>query len=276
MSEILKIVITDSKLNAKYYTAKKFKPDKPRVKEADIANLNHYCDSEGITVSVVGNTITLSKAIDGPSKTIEFDGRDTGGQFIRLAVTYMINYEGGRKTEINPIEMPILSSEDRSKGKKGKATMLMVQMIKMTLRIGQIATFKYGDVQNSDARHISEMPSLFDMLRKVFGISFRLDDDGEEIYTLHRLEDIPREEFGLLEMDNHMVDEVIFTAISLWSLGKDIPEISIETPVSKDYHIDAMIKFARGLGMTIEDSKPIEGVKEWVWAGGTRMIKILV
>ena len=44
---------------------RKFKPDKPRVRDADIANFNHYCDSEGITVSVVGNTVTLTKAIEG-------------------------------------------------------------------------------------------------------------------------------------------------------------------------------------------------------------------
>ena len=64
------------------------------------------------------------------------------------------------------------------------------------------------------------------------------------------------------------------SSCSLWSQGKEIPDISIETPVSWDYHIDAMIKFARGLGMTIEDTKPTEGIKEWVKTGGIRKIGI--
>ena len=34
-----------------------------------------------------------------------------------------------------------------------------------------------------------------------------------------------------------------------------------------------MIKFAGGLGMTIEDTKP-EGIKEWVKTGGIRKIGI--
>ena len=122
-------------------------------------------------------------------------------------------------------------------------------MIKLTLGIGQTATFKYGDVGNSDARHISEMPMLFDMLRKVFGINFMLDDDGNECYTLHRMEDLEHSPESILKIDNHMADEILFTAISLWSLGKQIPKISIETPVSRDYHIGAMVKFGKVIGM---------------------------
>ena len=136
------------------------------------------------------------------------EGRDTGGQFMRLVVSYMINYGGGRLTEVLPIELPKFTEAERTSGKKGKATMLMVQMIKMTLGIGQTAKFRYGDVENSDARHILEMPILFDKLRNVFGINFRLDHDGDECYTLHRLEDIDPSEETILDIDNHMADEI--------------------------------------------------------------------
>ena len=69
MSGKLTIRVDDAKLNPKYYLAKKFKPGKQRIRDADIANLRHYCEPEGITVSVLGNVVTFSKTIEGPSKT---------------------------------------------------------------------------------------------------------------------------------------------------------------------------------------------------------------
>ena len=274
----LRIRIYDAKYNPKYYMAKKFRSDKPRVKEADVSNLRHYCEPEGITVKVEGNTLTFEKDILGDADfNIILDGKDTGGQFIRLVVSYMINYGEGRFLDVPTIELPKFSESDRVLGKKGKATMLMLQMIKLTLGVGQTATFKYGDVANSDARHISEMPVLFDILRKVFGINFRLDNDGEECYTLHRMEDVEPQLESILKIDNHMADEVLFTAISLWALGKQIPKIRIETPVSRDYHIGAMVKFGKVLGMNIEDSKPEgerEVIRDWISKEKIRTINI--
>ena len=272
MTGTFTIQIDEAKLNSKYYLDRKFKPDKPRVRDADISNFNHYCDSEGITFSVVGNTVTLTKAIEGPSKTIVFDGRDTGGQFIRLAVTYLINLEGGHKNDIKTIELPKFTPGPKSK--KGKAIMLMVQMIKMAMKVGDKAEFRYGDKQNTDARSSQDMPELFELLRNVFGINFTMEEYEDDCFRVERLEDCPRKDSGVLKIDNHLCDEILYTSIVLWSQGKEIPDISIETPVSWDYHIDAMIKFARGLGMTIEDTKPTEDIKEWVKAGGIRKIGI--
>lgn len=271
----LTIKVENAKLNPKYYLARRFKHDKPRVRPGDISNFQHYCGPEGISVDLDVNTITFQKEIESDNDiSMVLEGRDTGGQFMRLVVSYMINYGSGRLKEILPIELPKFTEEEKTSGKKGKATMLMVQMIKMTLGIGQTAMFRYGDVNNSDARHISEMPVLFDKLRTVFGINFRLDDDGNECYTLHRLEDVEPLKETILDIDNHMADEILFTAISLWAKGEDIPDIEIETPISWDYHIGAMVKFGKGIGMRIEDSKPEDGVKEWVSSGGVRIVKI--
>ena len=275
----LTIKVENAKLNPKYYLARRFKPDKPRVRPGDISNFQHYCEPEGITVELDVNTITFQKEIESDSDiSIVLEGRDTGGQFMRSVVSYMINYGAGRLTEVLPIELPKFTEEERACGKKGKATMLMVQMSKMTIGIGQTAVFKYGDVENSDARHISEMPVLFDKLRTVFGINFRLDDDGNECYTLHRLEDVEPLKETILDIDNHMADEILFTAISLWSQGKVIPSIEINTPITWDYHIGAMVKFGRVLGMNIEDSRPDEKTEflKWVHEGGMRKVKIII
>ena len=102
-----------------------------------------------------------------------------------------------------------------------------------------------------------------------------MEEYEEDCFLVERHADTPSKELGVLKIDNHLCDEIIFTAIVLWSQGKEIPCIEMETPVSWDYHIDAMIKFGRGVEMKIEDSKPLEGVKEWVKAGGVRKIKIL-
>ena len=279
----LKIVIRNVKLNKKYYTAKRFNPDKSRLKEDDILNLKHYCAPEGIFVSHGGltgdcNTLSFFKEIEGNDVTIELDGKDTGGQFIRLAASIAINYDKGRQLMPFDIILPVLPKERRAMGQKGKATMLMVQMIKMTMRVGDRAVFKYGDVMNSDARPITKMPELFDMLRVIFGINFHLEgSQSDECYTLARKEDVEPGELDIWEIDNHMVDEILFTAISLKQQGKLIPRIEMNTPISDDYHIDAMIKFGRTLGMIIEDSKPESEpeIKKWLGLGCVRKICIV-
>lgn len=271
------------KLNEKYYNGRKFNPDKSRLKEADILNLKHYCSPEAIYVSHGGlsgdsNTITFYKEIDGDNVTIELDGTDTGGQFIRLAASIAINYGKGRILMPFDKEMPFLTKEQRERGQKGKATMLMVQMIKMTMRVGDRAVFKYGDVMNTDARPITKMGELFDMLRIVFGINFHLEGcQRDESYTLARAEDVKPGELDIWEIDNHMVDEILFTAICLKAQGKKIPRIEMNTPISRDYHIGAMIKFGRALGMTIEDSKPVvkEEIERWLGWGCVRKICIV-
>ena len=190
MAGALKIQIMNVKLNEKYYNGRKFNPDKSRLKEADILNLKHYCSPEAIYVSHGGlsgdsNTLTFYKEIEGDDVTIELDGTDTGGQFIRLAASIAINYGKGRQLMPFDKEMPFLTKEQRERGQKGKATMLMVQMIKMTMRVGDRAVFKYGDVMNTDARPITKMGELFDMLRIVFGINFHLEGCRiDECYTL--------------------------------------------------------------------------------------------
>lgn len=67
--------------------------------------------------------------------------------------------------------------------------------------------------------------------------------DGDECHTLYRMEDVESSPESILKIDNHMADEILFTVIFLWALGKQIPKIRIETPVSGDYHIGAMVKF---------------------------------
>ena len=47
----LKIVVRNAKLNKKYYTSKKFDPEKSRLKKDDILNLKHYCAPEAVYVS---------------------------------------------------------------------------------------------------------------------------------------------------------------------------------------------------------------------------------
>ena len=283
MAGALKIQIMNVKLNEKYYNGRKFNPDKSRLKEDDILNLKHYCSPEAIYVSHGGlsgdsNTLTFYKEIEGDDVTIELDGTDTGGQFIRLAASIAINYGKGRILMPFDKEMPFLTKEQRARGQKGKATMLMVQMIKMTMRVGDRAVFKYGDVMNTDARPITKMGELFDMLRIVFGINFHLEGClTDECYTLVRGEDVEPGELDNWEIDNHMVDEILFTAICLKAQGRDIPRIEMNTPISRDYHIDAMIKFGRALGMNIEDSKPVveEEIERWLGSGCVRKIIVV-
>ena len=91
-----------------------------------------------------------------------------------------------------------------------------------------------------------------------------------------RKENVKSGELDIWEIDNHMVDEILFTAICLRAQKIDIPRVEINTPISRDYHIDAMIKFGRAIGMDIKDSKPDsdEEISSWLNSGCTRNIII--
>ena len=91
-----------------------------------------------------------------------------------------------------------------------------------------------------------------------------------------RKENVKPGDLDIWELDNHMVDEILFTAICLKAQKIDIPRVEINTSISNDYHIDAMIKFGRAIGMDIKDSKPEseEEISRWLGWGCTRNIVI--
>lgn len=252
--------ITGAKNNWKYRRGKNWEK-KRRIKDGDILNLQHYCSPEGITVEYdkTTNNIKFSKPALEHHDPIKFDGLNSGGQLIRLVETIAIISGTGPQTNPGLLVLPKFDSQaqpmDGKRVEKGKATMLFVQAIKMTLEIGGEAVFQYGDINNSDARPFDQMKWLFACLKDVFGICFTLVRGGDEIYTLHRGENVGRMDRIEIEVDNHMADEIIFTAIILSQKGEDVPHITIKTPTSRDYHIGAMVRAGSVLNMNISDTR---------------------
>jgi len=252
--------IDDVKLNKGYRCQKRFNQAKPRLKEADINNLKHYCEPEGVSVEVEGNRVRFIKQCEGANVII--NGIDTGGQLIRAMAIIAINSGEGRQTEPLPIQLPKFTVQHQRQGLKGKATMLMVQLVKLTLPVGGSAQFKDGDISNSDARQWKDMPNLFQCLQTVFGLCFSLEDESNEVYTLRRHADVPRDDEIELFVENDNADEIIMTAVVLKVKGVANPKIKLTTPVNAtDFHIGAMVKLAKAYGLSSITDDVCDGIR---------------
>ena len=85
----------------------------------------------------------------------------------------------------------------------------------MAMKVGDKAEFRYGDKQNTDARSSKDMPELFELLRNVFGINFTMEEYEDDCFRVERLKILHLQDIGTLKIDNHLCDEILFTAVSV-------------------------------------------------------------
>ena len=97
---------------------------------------------------------------------IIIDGKDTGGQVVRTAMSLAIKYGGGRSAGLADLNI-------RS---KGKACMLYVQASMHTLKVGDTFTVKGGAPTNSDAPTYGDFQQLITILRDFLGVCFCIRD----------------------------------------------------------------------------------------------------
>lgn len=242
-------VVNESKNNHTYLKFKKALGHKvlktDRVKANDVNNFRHYATPNGITVEVINksSTISFKVPIKGTTNYVfTSDGKDAGGQQLRLIFT-LANIVSGVYADPQMIDFT---------ESPAKATMLMVQLIKGSLQIGQTAQFKGGNASNTDARSFEEMGKLFDVLRKTTGFNYELTLD-DSIYTLERKPDVLMEE-GTIEFisdddDYFMADEILMSLIIRKFCGVKTNPVIIHCPFNSDYHINCMIRMGTELGL---------------------------
>jgi len=284
-------IIRRSKFNWKYHRGKLNKNKPGRLKDADLTALLHFAEILGITVGYNKETNDLWFERDVEGEDMEIDGLDTGGQAIRMMLTLAMLSGEGPGGETKRMVLDVFSDEDRKLGKKGKACMLYIQARMWSLEVGQSFTVENGDPMNSDAPTFDNYVSLFILFKELFGVYFSIiwRDGGHTIkrekypIPLFRgkgwsIDNSTSGEALTIDLDTHLVDQVLMGAIALRAKGKDFRQIVIKTKIGRDYHPGAMISIARAMGMEIEDSKPgkPEEIKAWLSQPSEMMRTIVI
>jgi len=246
----LRLGILRAKYNFKY-KQRKVKPGKalkPRVNKDDLEAIDHMLRGTAVTYSYDPTTNDLWFDTHTHSDTendIVIDGEDTGGQLIRLFMSLAINKAGGR--EESPA--PLRAANDK------KACMLYVQGVMFTLKVGQSMTVEGGDPSNPDAPTPTDWIKLFDILRSLLGVSYRLEDLSEASnpkFVLTREADAdPAAEWtqgeGLLSI--YLMDQIL-NALVFFKLKSPL---TLRGQYDPDFHIAAMVRVLRLFGHKVKD-----------------------
>ena len=122
---------------------------------------------------------------------------------------------------------------------------------------------------NDDALPYPEHEGLFDLFRQLFGLSLKgthsQNEAGIDVYTLLREADVEISgRPSVIECPLHTMDQLMMGYIAQRYMGKELEALTIKTDSvltrseRRDYHVDAMIKVARYMGITVRDSKPTQ------------------
>ena len=251
--------IKRAKYNRKYRNEKRG-GNRPRVNNADLRALRHMV--EGLPIEVEynkkTNDIKFIVSHDGVSdssvhKSIEIDGYDTGGQAIRtmLGLAVSVAVSTGNTVQHAPFTC----------GSVGKANLLYVQMASNIIPEHSQFTVIDGNPYNSDAPKPRDFDRLFEVVRKVYGVDFKLLDetgpwaDHMNRYTLVRGADVPiNANDGIIDLvvDSHIADQLLMTHIFHRDKVRSKINITINN-YDEDYHVDAMVKIMTALNIVYTD-----------------------
>jgi hypothetical protein len=282
-----KIIIENAKDNWKYRRGKPKSKYQRRIRDPDVEQFHALARENGVNMGYDAScdTIWFETRVEG--KDIVLSGRDTGGQFIRTMIQIAINSGEGRKVTHAPVTLPPFLEEDRiqiSKNgkevrKNGKSNMLVgVQMRMFSMRVGDTITIDGGDPLNDDALAWDKHADLFRLIQSVFGYVYSLEnltgEDGVAKFTLTRgIDTIP--DLDSITCDIHTADQLLMAFMAHRKLcgngllvdyaGKSkesLRKITLNFPLARDYHPEAMIYALGMFGFTVEDSKIDAGVGE--------------
>ena len=159
-----------------------------------------------------------------------------------------------------------------------KSNALALQAGWWALPIGASVSAMGGNPSNPHARPISEHPSLFLKMKEFLGVVFEMEDltwADTCCIRIIRQEDVPaiKDE---ITVDEYETDQLLMGLVALAYKSPRNDDGSIILPFGKKviktkaiggYHISAMLKIARTLGILIETNEPSfsddEGKFDW-------------
>ena len=303
-TEFRRIVIEDAKDNWKYRSTKPRTKYQRRVKDNDVNQLHALAKENSINMGYDKTCDTVWFETREKGADIFLKGRDTGGQFIRAMIQIAINTGDGRQVPNAPVMLePFLESQryftsknGKQIRKNGKSSMLIgVQMRMWSMRVNDIITILGGDPENTDALFWYDHEKLFDNLRSLFGINFKLlkinrEDDIYEFRLTREADCDP--DCSNITCSIHTADQILMAILELkrkWIVDgedclrtepRETPNYiaTINFPMSRDYHPDAMIYALRSFGFVVEDSKPediyTEEATKFIDEGNMRKVSV--
>jgi len=300
LSRWSRIVIENAKDNFKYrQQGRKGRKRRRRIRDPDLEQFQRLASENGISMGYdeTCDTIWFETRNEGEDDIV-LSGRDTGGQFIRLMVQIAINSGSGRQVPPLKVDLPPFYEHDRYRmsrdGKSrqrrnGKSCMLVgVQMRMWSLRVGDCVQMSGGDPLNDDALAWNKHAALFEMLQRVIGASFRLENLNAHSPNEAARFKLLREEDAIpvideIACDIHQADQIMMGIASfagdktrLLRTATAARTISISFPRSTDYHPDAMVRALRAFDFDVADDKPDNNTKSWAASPGQRVVRIAI
>lgn len=286
-TKFTRIIIEDAKDNWKYRRGKPKSKYQRRVRDPDVEQFYALARENGINMGYdeTCDTIWFETRVEG--EDILLSGKDTGGQFIRTMIQIAVNSGEGRQVPLAPVTLPQFLEKDRIQvtktgkeiRKNGKSNMLVgVQMRMYTMRVGDTITIDGGDPFNDDALAWDKHAELFRLIKSVFGYVYTLDnktgDIGVAKFTLTRLEDT-EPDTDIIDCDIHTADQLLMAFMGHRTLNtggklvnyeekvkESLRKVTLNFPLARDYHPEAMIYALGKFGFKLEDSKIDAGVGE--------------
>ena len=286
-TKFTRIIIEDAKDNWKYRRGKPKNKYQRRVRDPDVEQFYSLARENSINMGYdeTCDTIWFETRVEG--EDILLSGRDTGGQFIRTMIQIAVNSGDGRQVPLEQVTLTPFFEKDRFQvtktgkeiRKNGKSNMLVgVQMRMYTMRVGDTITIDGGDPLNDDALAWDKHAGLFRVIQSVFGYTYTLEnqtgEDGVAKFTLTRGEDT-EPDTNSINCDIHIADQLLMAFMGHRKLNTEggfidyaekveesLRKVTLNFPLARDYHPEAMIYALVMFGFKVEDSKIDAGVGE--------------
>lgn len=242
-----KIIISHVKFRG--FNAQK-KPDKLRLKEADLRCFNSVLENSKVKIHFEKNILTITSSVN--NTIIETDGINSGGQILRTWIGWAIKQSGGRTC--SPKDFIYLENESK------KACMLGVQIYTHTLKQNESINIIGGDPFNKQAPYIeSHYQILYYIYKTLFGIDYILENNSSEKiskFKLSRNKDIlPLKNWNQTNILNdtllstHLLDQILMGFV--FHKSNDTITLSAIYDGEKEYHVPSMCRLLNEIGVKI-------------------------
>lgn len=217
----------------------------PRLKEDDQAVIKHWLEETGVKFEYTPSSNTIVFTIPGQGNDMEFDGTNTGGQFIRSLVTIATL---ASSSKVHPKDLTVTNPN--------KGTGLYIQACMYRLGEGETFTVTGGDAYNSKAPNPEEWNVMLSNIKRLTGRDFLVNHNKDtNSTTITRHKDVTTTatatEFPE-PLDDHLADNLLMAILMTEKKGSSRVINMTVSHVKSDFHVMAMVALMRRFDFTFE------------------------
>lgn len=236
---------------------KKGKPAKHlrRIPDDDIKLYQQLAKYTGMNWAYDPLTDDIMFETKEKGEDVELDGFDTGGQLVRSVLSMGLFARCPSNFHL------VLEIHNEL-----KATALALQSAWWVIPVDSSISINGGNFVNNQALHISKHPELFQVLKEFLGVNFEMEDMSEtglNVVRVFRKTDVNPVK-NTIAVDEYKVDQILMGLCMLayksrkLDTSQELPfgKKVIKTPATGGYHIPAMLKLAKSLGIPVSTNQP--------------------